>query len=74
MNSLEKFRRLILNNHIDINEDVKQISYEIKAIEIIKEYIHIIKICNAHYICLNDEKELLSKEEYDLLKDVLKND
>ena len=54
-----------------IEQELKEGENNKRTLEIIKEYIHVIKIGNAHYIYLNDEYELITKEEYDLLKEIM---
>ena len=48
---------------------------EHRTLEIIKKYIRVDKpFGTACYIYLNDESEMITQEEFDLLKEVLKNE
>lgn len=47
----------------------------LKALEIIRKYIYVDKPFGiANFIYLNDESEMIPDEEYDLLKEVLKDE
>ena len=84
MNSLEKFRKLILTHHIDINEDIEQISRELKALEIIKKKrVNVLElsVCDNYETYMSFFKQwnwkgeydnfIITQEEYELLKEVL---
>ena len=67
-NELDKSMRKALREWVLKNAFLK----ELKAMEIIKKYIFVNKpFGNACYICLNDESEMITEEEYDLLKEIL---
>ena len=77
MNTLEKFRRLILKHHIDpnSNKDIEEISQDLKALEIIKPCCIVADYKtddpDTRYELAFCKKICITQEEYDLLKEVL---
>lgn len=67
-----KILKFLVANCSHFEFDFTNIEKELKALEIIKKYIYVNKpFESACYIRLNDESEMITEEEYNLLKEVL---
>ena len=75
---LKAFRKICKNlNSYEFTDEYKKnkklIEKSLKALEIIEKYVYVRKPYEKVYeICFNDESEMITEEEYELLKEVLK--